>query len=74
MSPSTVSRELRRNADRLGGIDIWNQNPKPFVWTKTADEMAGAVDRRGLDRAPGPLAGGLALPRHDLVETAPGSL
>jgi hypothetical protein len=24
-------------------IDTWNQNPRPFVWTKTADEILDAI-------------------------------
>lgn len=42
-----TARMLRRGAHRSmqaletdirAWIDIWNENPKPFVWTKTADE------------------------------------
>jgi hypothetical protein len=41
-------RKLRRSAHRSvldlerdirGWINEWNNNPKPFVWTKTADEI-----------------------------------
>jgi hypothetical protein len=24
-------------------IDTWNEDPRPFVWTKTADEVLGAI-------------------------------
>jgi hypothetical protein len=24
-------------------IDIWNQDPRPFVWTKTADEILDTI-------------------------------
>jgi len=26
-------------------VEIYNQDPKPFVWTKTADEILEAVAR-----------------------------
>lgn len=43
-----TSRKLRRSAHRSvlelerdirGWINEWNRNPKPFVWTKTADDI-----------------------------------
>ena len=43
-----TNRKLRRSArtsvteleaDIRAWIDAWTQNPKPFVWTKTADEI-----------------------------------
>ena len=43
-----TNRKLRRSshrnvkeleADVIAWIDAWNQDPKPFVWTKTADEI-----------------------------------
>ena len=43
-----TNRKLRRSthrsvkaleADVTAWIKAWNQNPKPFVWTKTADEI-----------------------------------
>jgi transposase len=43
-----TNRKLRRSAHRSvaeleadlrAWIDAWNQDPKPFVWTKTADEI-----------------------------------
>ena len=30
---------LREAADITGWVETWNQNPKPFVWTKTADQI-----------------------------------
>ena len=36
-SAHTVSKDLE--ADILAWIDAWNDDPKPFVWTKTADEI-----------------------------------
>ena len=24
-------------------IDAWNQNPRPFLWTKTADEILDTI-------------------------------
>jgi transposase len=53
-----TNRKLRRSAHRTvaeleadlrAWIDAWNQDPKPFVWTKTADEifdsLAGYLQR-----------------------------
>jgi transposase len=49
-----TNRKLRRSAHRsvaeleadLGAwIDAWNQDPKPFVWTKTADEILDNLAR-----------------------------
>jgi hypothetical protein len=43
-----TNRKLRRSAHRSvtelkadvqAWINAWNENPKPFVWTKTADEI-----------------------------------
>jgi hypothetical protein len=43
-----VFRKLRRSAHRSvvelerdirGWINEWNKNPKPFIWTKTADDI-----------------------------------
>jgi transposase len=43
-----TNRKLRRSthrsvaeleADITDWIDAWNKDPKPFVWTKTADEI-----------------------------------
>jgi transposase len=32
-------------ADIRAWIEIWNQDPKPFVWTKTTDEILGSLAR-----------------------------
>ena len=43
-----TNRKLRRSAHRTvaeleadltAWVDAWNDDPKPFVWTKTADEI-----------------------------------
>jgi transposase len=36
-------REL--NADIRNWIDTWNENPRPFVWTKTTDEILDSIAR-----------------------------
>jgi transposase len=36
-------REL--NADIRAWIETWNENPKPFVWTKTADQILESIAR-----------------------------
>ena len=33
------------NADIRDWIDTWNQNPRPYVWTKTADEILDSIKR-----------------------------
>jgi transposase len=49
-----TNRKLRRSAhnsvqdleaDILAWIDAWNDDPKPFVWTKTADEILENIAR-----------------------------
>jgi len=32
-------------ADLRAWIEAWNQDPKPFVWTKTADEILDNLTR-----------------------------
>ena len=31
------------NEDIQGWIDTWNDNPKPYVWVKTAEEILDSV-------------------------------
>ena len=33
------------NADIRAWIDAWNEDPKPFVWTKTADQILESIAR-----------------------------
>jgi transposase len=33
------------NNDIRGWIDAWNDNPRPFVWTKTADQFLESIAR-----------------------------
>jgi transposase len=33
------------NADIRAWIDTWNENPRPFVWTKTADQILNSIAR-----------------------------
>jgi transposase len=33
------------NADIRTWIDSWNENPRPFVWTKTADQILDSIAR-----------------------------
>ena len=37
--------DLRRQIERF--VDHWNQHPKPFVWTATADSILGKLERLG---------------------------
>jgi transposase len=36
-------REL--NTDIRGWIETWNENPRPYVWTKTADQILETISR-----------------------------
>lgn len=36
-------REL--NTDIRAWIDTWNENPRPYVWTKTADQILASITR-----------------------------
>jgi transposase len=39
-------RSVRQlNTDIRAWIDTWNENPKPFVWTKTADDILESIAR-----------------------------
>ncbi|MEU0163803.1 IS630 family transposase, partial [Streptomyces sp. NPDC006261] len=51
-----TSRKLRRSAhpsvvelerDIRSWINEWNKNPKPFVWTKTADDILDTLAAYG---------------------------
>jgi transposase len=33
------------NADIREWVNTWNENPRPFVWTKTADEILDSIAR-----------------------------
>ena len=33
------------NTDIRAWIDTWNENPQPFVWTKTADQILDSIAR-----------------------------
>ena len=33
------------NADIRAWIETWNDDPKPFVWTKTADQILDSIAR-----------------------------
>jgi transposase len=36
---------LQLNADIRAWIETWNENPRPFVWTKTADQILESIAR-----------------------------
>jgi hypothetical protein len=39
-------RSVRQlNTDIRAWIETWNNDPKPFVWTKTADEILDSIAR-----------------------------
>ncbi len=49
-----TSKKLRRgthrsvrdlNTDIRSWIDTWNENPRPYVWTKTADQILQSISR-----------------------------
>ena len=33
------------NADIRNWIDTWNENPRPYVWTKTAEQLLDSIKR-----------------------------
>ena len=33
------------NTDIRDWVNTWNENPRPFVWTKTADEILDSIAR-----------------------------
>jgi transposase len=33
------------NAEIRDWIDTWNENPRPYVWTKTADQILDSIKR-----------------------------
>jgi transposase len=49
-----TSKKLRRgthrsvhelNTDIRGWIETWNENPRPYIWTKTADQIIETISR-----------------------------
>ena len=45
-------RSVRQlNTEIRDWIDTWNENPRPYVWTKTADEILDSI-KRYLERLP----------------------
>lgn len=39
-------RSVRQlNTDIRAWIETWNEDPRPYVWTKTADEILGSISR-----------------------------
>ncbi len=50
LTTKKLQRSSHRSVDELaaditGWIDLWNENPKPFVWTKTADQILDSLAR-----------------------------
>lgn len=50
--PPLTDKKIRRGvhksvqaleADIRAWIDTWNENPKPFAWTKTAEEILNSL-------------------------------
>ena len=39
------------NTDIRGWIESWNENPRPYVWVKTADQILDSI-KRYLGRLP----------------------
>jgi len=33
------------NTDIRQWIDTWNENPRPYVWTKTAEQILNSIKR-----------------------------
>ena len=43
--PGTQQGTTALEADIRAWIETWNQDPRPFVWTKTAEEILGSLAR-----------------------------
>jgi transposase len=48
LTTKLLQRGVHKNVQQLEAdirnwIDTWNDNPRPFVWTKTADEILGSL-------------------------------
>ena len=40
---------VRELTDTIGAyIDNWNEHPRPFAWTKDADQIVASIHARGL--------------------------
>ena len=44
-TPRGASHVTELNADIEDWVEHWNENPKPYVWTKTADEILDNLTR-----------------------------
>ncbi len=40
------------NADIRQWIDSWNENPRPYVWTKTADQILDSINATANELTP----------------------
>jgi hypothetical protein len=40
-----ISQGVSTRSGGAGQIDTWNDNPRPFVWTKTADQILDSIAR-----------------------------
>src|SRR5579864_7616246 len=57
-----IRRGVFRSVKELEGaireyIDVHNENPKPFVWTKTADQILASIVRFAQRTCPSPAHG-----------------
>jgi len=42
---------VRQLTDTIGAFtDTWNDHPRPFAWTKDADEILGKINRPKLNK------------------------
>lgn len=39
MAVAAVTRPANGESSILDWVDTWNENPKPFIWHKTADDI-----------------------------------
>ncbi len=43
-APDATHTSVRQlNADIRAWINTWNDNPRPYVWTKTADQILESI-------------------------------
>jgi hypothetical protein len=46
LHPTGTHRSVRAlNADIRAWIETWNDDPRPYVWTKTADQILESIKR-----------------------------
>ena len=45
LSSGATTAASKRSRRTSAWVDRWNENPKPFVWTKTAEQILESIGR-----------------------------